>query len=181
MLPEQTSSNNAFAIREVAIMSSVRFLFSLSTLKCNPRQGLAQAVNYSTDWTGGNGMIPRRLGRVAIISSIGGLRPTSLGLPAGGVVDNRLLSLRKHCFFSYRLLVAVAAGGRMLKDGKHKHLAADARALHLHHGRLCGVLHCLASGYRVGEADVWMRLGASGRSFRETRARPERPAFDAAA
>lgn len=103
-------------------------------------------------------MIPRRLGRVAIISSIGGLRPTCLGLPAGGVVDKGPWFLRKHCFLLHRLLVAVAAGDGMLedrlvvaaaagdgmlkdqllvavaagdgmlKDGKHKHLAADALA-----------------------------------------------------
>ena len=52
------------------------FRFSLATLKCNPRQGLAWVNNHSTDQTGRNDMIPRRLGRVAIISSIGGLPPT---------------------------------------------------------------------------------------------------------
>ena len=101
-------------------------------------------------------MSPRRLGRVAIISSIGGLRPTCLGLPAGDVVNKGPWFLREHCFLSHRLLlavaagdgmlknrqlvgvaagdgmlkdrllVAVAAGDGMLKDGKHKHLAADA-------------------------------------------------------
>ena len=52
------------------------FRFSFATLKCNPRKGLAQVNNHSTDHTGRNDMIPTRLGRVAIISSIGGLRPT---------------------------------------------------------------------------------------------------------
>ena len=77
---------------------------------------------------------------------------------AGGVGDKRLWLLRKHCFFSCRLLVgapagdgmlkdrqlvavtagdgvlkdrllvAVAAGDGMLTDGKHKNLAADAKA-----------------------------------------------------
>ena len=113
-------------------------------------------MSCSTDVSGGNNMIPRRLSRVAIISSIGGLRPACLGLPAGGVVDKCLRLLRKNQVFSYRLLVAVAAGdgmlkGRllvaagdamlkdrllvavapgdgMIKDGKQKHLAADAQA-----------------------------------------------------
>ena len=146
-------------------------------------------------------MIPRRLGRVAITSSIGGLRPTCLGLLAGGVVDKRLWVLRKRCFFSYRvlvgvpagdgmlkdrqlvavaagsgmlkdrLLVAVAAGGGVLTDGKRKHIAADAKAWHL-------------AGERwVGEAHVRKRLGAPGGAFREerARARQERSAFDATA
>ena len=104
------------------------FQFSLATLKCNPRQGLTQVNNMSIYFMGGNDMIPRRLGRVAIISSIGGLRPTCLGLPAGGVVDKGPCFLRKHCFLSHRLLVAVAAGDGMLKDGQHKLLAADAKA-----------------------------------------------------
>ena len=39
-----------------------------------------------------------------------------LGLPGGGVVDKGRWFLRKHCFFSYRLLAAVAAGDGMLKD-----------------------------------------------------------------
>ena len=64
-----------FAIREVAIISSVHFRFFLATLKCIPRQGLAQVINYCLDVSGGNGMSRRRLGRVAIISSIDGLRP----------------------------------------------------------------------------------------------------------
>ena len=111
----------------------------------------------STGGPGGNDMIPRRLSPVAIMSSIGGLRPACLGFLAGGVVDKGLW-LRKHYCFSYRLLVAVAAcegmlkgrllvamaasdgmlndrllvavaaGDGMLKDGKHKHLAADAKA-----------------------------------------------------
>ena len=132
------------------------FARSALPLKCNPRQGLAQVNNYSIYFTGGNDMMPRRLCRVAIISSIGGLRPTCLGLPAGGVVDNGPCFLRKHYFLSHgllvalaagdgmlkdrllvavaagdgmlkdRLLVAVAVGDGMLKDGKHKHLAADA-------------------------------------------------------
>ena len=134
-------------------------------------------------------MIPRRLSRVAIISSIGGLRPTCLGLPAGGVVDKGLWLLRKNYFFSYRLLVvvaagdgmlkgrllvaardgmlkdrllvAVAAGDGMLKDGKDKRLAADAKAWHLRRGRLCGVLPRFAGESRVGCA------------------RQERSAFDA--
>ena len=62
-----------------------------------------------------------------------------------------------------RLLVAVAAGDGVLKDGKHKHFALDAKAWHLHHGRLCGALLCLAGERWVG------------------RARQERSAFDAAA
>ena len=118
---------------------------------------------------------------------------------AGGVVDKRLWFLRKHCFFSCRLLVgvpagdgmlkdhqlvvvtasdgmlkdrllvAVAAGDGMLTDGKHKNLAADAKAWHL-------------AGERwVGEAHVRKRLGAPGGAFREARARQERSAFDATA
>ena len=93
---------------------------------------------------------------------------------AGGVVDKRLWLLRKHRFFSCRLLVgvpasdgvlkdrqlvvvaagdgtlkdpllvAVAAGDGALTDGKHKNLAADAKAWNLRRGRLCGVLQCLA-------------------------------------
>ena len=73
-------------------------------------------MNYSSDASGGSGMIPRRLGRVAIISSVGGRRPTCLGLPAGGVVDKVLWCLRKHYFFSYRVMVAVAAGAGVLED-----------------------------------------------------------------
>ena len=64
-----------FAIREVAIISSVHFRFFLATLKCILRQGLARDINYCLDVSGGNGMSRRRLGRVAIISSIDGLRP----------------------------------------------------------------------------------------------------------
>ena len=71
------------------------FPLSLSTLKCNPRQGLAQAINYSTDWAGGNGMIPRRLSRVAIISSIGGsTRAGAFAL----VITRGLLSFRQSAF-----------------------------------------------------------------------------------
>ena len=47
--------------------------------------------------------------------------------------------MRQHCYFSHRLLVAVAAGDGMLKDGKHRHLAADAKAWYLHHCSLRGV------------------------------------------
>ena len=67
-----------FAIREVAIISSVHVRLSLATLKCYPKQGLAQAMNYLMEVPRDNGMIPKRLGRVAIMSSIGGLRPTCL-------------------------------------------------------------------------------------------------------
>ena len=125
MLSEHTSSANHFCYRRSRDYFFRPFSFPLSTLKCNPRQGLAQATNYSTDGTGGNDMVPRQLGRVAIISSIGGLRPTGLGLPAGGVVDRSLLLLRKHCFFSFRLLVAVAAGDGMIKDPLLVAAAAD--------------------------------------------------------
>ena len=38
--------------------------------------GKHENLDHSADHTGRNDMIPRRLGRVAIISSIGGLRPT---------------------------------------------------------------------------------------------------------
>ena len=76
---------------------------------------------------------------------------------------------------------AVAAGDGMLKDGKHRHLAADAKAWYLHHGSLCGVLHCLACEYWVGDAHVRRRLGASGGALREGCARQQRSAFDAAA
>ena len=108
---------------------------------------------------------------------------------AGGVVDKRLWLLRKHCFFSCRLLVGVPAGDGMLKDrqlvvvaasdgmlkdrllvavaagdaaltdGKHKNLAADAKAWHL------------VGEHWVGEAHVRKRLGAPGGAFREARAR----------
>ena len=76
---------------------------------------------------------------------------------------------------------AVAAGDGVLKDGKHRHLAADAKAWHLHHGSLCGVLHCLACEYWVSDAHVRKRLGGSGGALREGRARTQRSALDAAA
>ena len=117
MLSEHTSSRNLFChtpSRDYFFRPI--FSFSLETLKCSPRDGFAEAINYSTDVSGGNGMNPRRLRRVAIISSIGGLGPTCLDLPSGRVVDKSLWFLRKHCFFSYRLLVAVAAGDGELKD-----------------------------------------------------------------
>ena len=66
---------NTFAIREVAIISSVHVRVLSATLKCIPRQGLAQVINYCLDVSGDNGMSRRRLGRVAIISSLDGLRP----------------------------------------------------------------------------------------------------------
>ena len=47
---------------------------------------------------------------------------------AGDVVDKGLWLLRKRCFVFSRPLVVVAAGDGMLKDGQHKHLAADAKA-----------------------------------------------------
>ena len=61
-----------------------------------------------------------------------------------------------------RLLVAVAARDGMLTDGKHKNLAADAKACHL------------AGEHWVGEAHVRKRLGAPGGAFREARARAAR-------
>ena len=118
---------------------------------------------------------------------------------AGDVVDKRLWFLRKRCFFSCRLLVGVSAGDGMLKDrqlvvvasgdgmlkdrllvavaagdgaltdGKHKNLAADAKAWHL------------AAEHWVGEAHVRKRLGAPSGAFREARARQERSACDATA
>ena len=118
---------------------------------------------------------------------------------AGGVVDKRLWFLRKHYFFSCRLLlgvpagdgmlkhrqlvvvaagngmlkdrllVAVAAGDGVLTDGKHKNLGADAKAWHL------------AGEHWVGEAHVRNRLGAPGGAIREARVRQERSAFDATA
>ena len=78
-------------------------------------------------------------------------------------------SIILHAFNCPRRILSLGLHYGMLTDGKHKNLAADAKAWHL------------AGEHRVGEAHVRKRLGAPGGAFREARARQERSAFDATA